>query len=129
LDASKWTTWSSSFSEGCRGNRDWSKLEYNLPRNLKVGNGELAITAKREAYTASSALADNWHYIGAYLGGDHIDWYLDGRKIYTDPNGFDSAGAYLIVNLSVEEVPDHPASPAGVNEAEMDVDSVSVYHQ
>lgn len=69
------------------------------------------------------------HYMGAYLGADHIDWYLDGNKIYTDPNGFNSAGAYPIVSLSVEEGPDHPVPPAGVNEAEMDVDSVSVYHQ
>ena len=224
LDRSKWTTYTSSYSDGCRGNLPWYKAEYNLPRNLSVNNGVLTITAKREAYTSPSGaryewtsglittgsscghdpaagarvhqgdyiqvrtklpgevgmwpafwtwqtsdgswsdevdvfeyhpenrtilemanhtppdvggngydagydLSGRWHYIGAFLGTDHVDWYLDGRKIYTDPNGFNSQGASLIVDLGVVDGTFHPKPPAEVSSARMYVDSVKVYHQ
>ena len=52
LDKSKWTTWSSSYSDNCRGNKKDHKLEYNLPENVQVENGILKIIARRQQHHA-----------------------------------------------------------------------------
>jgi beta-glucanase (GH16 family) len=219
IDPHKWTTWSASYSEGCRGNKPDHKLEYNLPRNLRVANGTLTIRAERERYTSPGGetydwtsglittgdscghdpaggafvqqgdyiqvrtklpgelgmwpafwtwnaggnevdvfeyhpnnrslleltnhtpgggghyydtgydVSAGWHHIGAYLGADKVDWYLDGELMYSDPNGFASDGAYLIVDLAVVDGTYHPAPPAGVDSAVMRVDSVKVFER
>ncbi|GLY92022.1 glycoside hydrolase family 16 protein [Actinoallomurus iriomotensis] len=217
LDGSKWTTWSASYSDACRGNKPDHKLEYNLPGNLSVANGRLTITARRQAHTSpggtsygwtsglvatgdscghdpsggafvkkgdyiqirtrlpgrigmwpafwtwnaggnevdvfeyhpdnpgileltnhtgggaadyhqtGSDVSAGWHYIGAYLGASSVDWYYDGKLLHSDGRGFDSDGAYLIVDLAVADGHYHDAPPSDVDSAQMLVDSVKVF--
>ena len=218
LDKSKWTTWSSSYSDNCRGNKKDHKLEYNLPENLQVENGVLKIIARRQQHHASpgetyswtsglittgdscgheppshgvkvhkgdyiqvraklpheigmwpafwtwnngdneidvfeyhpnnpkilelsnhtpgggskyvdvkEAIVGKWHYFGAYLGHDKVEWYFDGKMIWTDHHGFNSDGAYLIVDMAVVDGHYHPAPPKGVDVSTMYVDSVKVF--
>lgn len=214
LDPTRWTTYSDSYADGCRGNRADHKLEYNLPANVSVRSGVLTITARRQAYTSPTGrrypwtsglittghscghdpsngvtvrpgdfiqqharlpaqpgmwpafwtwadevdvyeyhpdnrrilemtnhapgggsryqdvgldLSAGWHHFGVYLGADRVDWYLDGRRIYSDPRGFAGSGVSLITNLSIADGTYHPVPSASTGR--LQVDSVKVYRR
>jgi beta-glucanase (GH16 family) len=60
LDLSKWTDTSSAEADHGHGNKDNDQLEWNHAANCAVAGGELAMTARREAFIAPSGTTYAW---------------------------------------------------------------------
>jgi hypothetical protein len=60
LDRTKWTDRSSAEADDGHGNRDNDQLEWNQAANCSVSGGELAMTARREVFTAPSGTGYAW---------------------------------------------------------------------
>ena len=60
LDRSKWTDASSAEADDGHGNRDNQQLEWNSAGNCLVSGGELAMTARRQAFTSPSGTGYDW---------------------------------------------------------------------
>jgi beta-glucanase (GH16 family) len=60
LDSGKWSDRSSAESDDGHGNPDNHQLEWNRAANCHVSDGELSLTAKREAVTSPSGTRYEW---------------------------------------------------------------------
>jgi beta-glucanase (GH16 family) len=60
LDASRWADRSTAEPDRGHGNRDNQQLEWNQAANCRVSDGELAMTARRESFTAPSGHHYGW---------------------------------------------------------------------
>jgi beta-glucanase (GH16 family) len=60
LDRSQWTDSSSAEADGGHGNKDNEQLEWNQAANCTVSDGELVMTAKRQAFTSPSGAGYDW---------------------------------------------------------------------
>jgi len=60
LDRSRWADNSSAEPDQGRGNQTNQQLEWNRAANCQVARGELAMTAKREAFTSPSGTKYGW---------------------------------------------------------------------
>jgi beta-glucanase (GH16 family) len=60
VDLAKWTDRSSAESDDGHGNPDNHQLEWNHAANCTVSGGQLALTAKHEAFTAPSGTRYEW---------------------------------------------------------------------
>jgi len=60
LDRSKWTDESSAEADDGHGNKDNDQLEWNQAANCVVSGGELAMTARRQGFTAPSGVRYDW---------------------------------------------------------------------
>ena len=60
LDAARWADESGAEADHGRGNKGNKQLEWNQAANCAVGNGELTMTARREAATSPSGERYEW---------------------------------------------------------------------
>lgn len=109
------------------GNGEIDSFEYHPdnPNLLELTNH---VTSGSDYHTDSGAIAPGkWVTIGTHYGANSVDWYVDGRKVYSDGHGVGGDfSAYLILNLSVSAGQYHPA-PAGSAPVTMQADYVRVY--
>ena len=109
------------------GNGEIDSFEYHPdnPNLLELTNH---VTSGSDYYTDSGAIAPGqWVTIGTHYGADSVDWYVNGKKVYSDGHGVGSNfSAYLILNLSVCAGQYHPA-PSGSTPLTMQADYVKVY--
>ena len=109
------------------GNGEIDSFEYHPdnPNLLELTNH---VTSGSKYYTDSAAVAPGqWVTIGTHYGASSVDWYVNGKKVYSDGHGVGSNfSAYLILNLSVSAGQYHPA-PSGSTPLTMQADYVKVY--
>ncbi|MEV5874290.1 glycoside hydrolase family 16 protein [Streptomyces sp. NPDC052101] len=109
------------------GNGEIDSFEYHPdhPNLLELTNH---ITSGSDYYTDSGAVKPGeWVTIGTHYGANSVDWYVNGKKVYSDGHGVGSTfSAYLILNLSVSAGQYHPA-PTGSTPITMQADYVKVY--
>ncbi|MEV6947000.1 hypothetical protein AB0N07_34575 [Streptomyces sp. NPDC051172] len=109
------------------GNGEIDSFEYHPdnPNLLELTNH---VTSGSKYYTDSAAVAPGqWVTIGTHYGAGSVDWYVNGKKVYSDGHGVGSNfSAYLILNLSVSAGEYHPA-PSGSTPLTMQADYVKVY--
>ncbi|MGW3115695.1 glycoside hydrolase family 16 protein [Streptomyces sp. NPDC001107] len=109
------------------GNGEIDSFEYHPdnPNLLELTNH---VTSGSNYYTDSAAVAPGqWVTIGTHYGASSVDWYVNGKKVYSDGHGVGSDfSAYLILNLSVSAGAYHPA-PSGSTPLTMQADYVRVY--
>ncbi|NUQ96712.1 MAG: family 16 glycosylhydrolase [Streptomyces sp.] len=109
------------------GNGEIDSFEYHPdnPNLLELTNH---VTSGSKYYTDSAAVAPGqWVTIGTHYGANSVDWYVNGKKVYSDGHGVGSNfSAYLILNLSVSAGQYHPA-PSGSTPLTMQADYVKVY--
>ncbi|MEU4928330.1 hypothetical protein AB0G54_17730 [Streptomyces yokosukanensis] len=109
------------------GNGEIDSFEYHPdnPNLLELTNH---VTSGADYYTGTGTVAPGqWVTIGTHYGADSVDWYVNGRKVYSDGHGVGSSfSAYLILNLSVSAGAYHPA-PAGSTPITMQAQYVKVY--
>ncbi|AOR37281.1 beta-glucanase [Streptomyces fodineus] len=109
------------------GNGEIDSFEYHPdhPNVLELTNH---VTSGSADYADSGAVRPGqWVTIGTHYGANSVDWYVDGRKVYSDGHGVGSNfSAYLILNLSVSAGKYHPA-PTGSAPLTMQADCVKVY--
>ncbi|MFF4255097.1 hypothetical protein ACFY1L_28205 [Streptomyces sp. NPDC001663] len=109
------------------GNGEIDSFEYH-PDNPNLLELTSHVTSGSDYYTDSGAIAPGqWVTIGTHYGADSVDWYVNGKKVYSDGHGVGSNfSAYLILNLSVCAGQYHPA-PSGSTPLTMQADYVKVY--
>jgi len=109
------------------GNGEIDSFEYHPdnPNLLELTNH---VTSGSDYYTDSGAVAPGqWVTIGTHYGAGSVDWYVNGKKVYSDGHGVGSDfSAYLILNLSISAGQYHPA-PTGSTPLTMQADYVKVY--
>jgi hypothetical protein len=109
------------------GNGEIDSFEYHPdnPNLLELTNH---VTSGSDYYTDSAAVAPGqWVTIGTHYGAGSVDWYVNGKKVYSDGHGVGSSfSAYLILNLSVCAGQYHPA-PSGTTPLTMQADYLKVY--
>ncbi|WP_078912266.1 glycoside hydrolase family 16 protein [Streptomyces sp. NRRL S-646] len=109
------------------GNGEIDSFEYHPdnPNLLELTNH---VTSGSNYYTDSAAVAPGqWVTIGTHYGASSVDWYVNGKKVYSDGHGVGSNfSAYLILNLSISAGQYHPA-PTGSTPLTMQADYVKVY--
>ncbi|MER6422945.1 hypothetical protein [Streptomyces sp. NPDC001137] len=109
------------------GNGEIDSFEYHPdnPNLLELTNH---VTSGSDYYTDAAAVAPGqWVTIGTHYGASSVDWYVNGKKVYSDGHGVGSDfSAYLILNLSVSAGEYHPA-PSGSTPLTMQADYVKVY--
>ncbi|EST27269.1 glycoside hydrolase family 16 protein [Streptomyces roseochromogenus] len=109
------------------GNGEIDSFEYHPdnPNLLELTNH---VTSGSDYYTDSGAVAPGqWVTIGTHYGAGSVDWYVNGKKVYSDGHGVGSNfSAYLILNLSISAGKYHPA-PTGSTPITMQADYVKVY--
>jgi len=109
------------------GNGEIDSFEYHPdnPNLLELTNH---VTSGSDYYTDSAAVVPGqWVTIGTHYGASSVDWYVNGKKVYSDGHGVGSNfSAYLILNLSVSAGQYHPA-PSGSTPLTMQADYVKVY--
>jgi hypothetical protein len=109
------------------GNGEIDSFEYHPdnPNLLELTNH---VTSGSNYYTDSGAVAPGqWVTIGTHYGASSVDWYVNGKKVYSDGHGVGSNfSAYLILNLSISAGQYHPA-PTGSTPITMQADYVKVY--
>ncbi|GAA4871881.1 family 16 glycosylhydrolase [Kitasatospora terrestris] len=93
------------------GNGEIDSFEYHPdnPNLLELTNH---VKSGSKYYTDASAIAkDQWVTIGTYYGADSVDWYVNGKKVFSDGTGVGTGwSAYLILNLSLSAGQYHPAA-------------------
>ena len=96
--------------DGCR---ELDSFEYH-PDNPDLLELTNHVTSGSDYYTDSGAIAPGqWVTIGTRYGADSVDWYVNGKKVYSDGHGVgNDFSAYLILNLSLSAGEYHPA-PSG----------------
>jgi beta-glucanase (GH16 family) len=90
LSTGKWQDTSSAEADQGHGNLDNHQLEWNQAANCTVSQGQLTMTAKREAYTSRSGTHYDWtsclltttHSFGFQYG------YIEERSILPSAKGF-----------------------------------------
>ncbi|MGY6022720.1 glycoside hydrolase family 16 protein [Streptomyces spinosirectus] len=109
------------------GNGEIDSFEYH-PDNPNLLELTDHVTSGSDYYTDSGAVAPGrWVTIGTHYGATSVDWYVNGKKVYSDGHGVGSGfSAYLILNLSVSAGQYHPA-PTGSTPLTMQADYVKVY--
>ncbi|MCX5418622.1 glycoside hydrolase family 16 protein [Streptomyces sp. NBC_00078] len=109
------------------GNGEIDSFEYH-PDNPDLLELTNHVTSGSDYYTDSGAIAPGqWVTIGTRYGADSVDWYVNGKKVYSDGHGVGSGfSAYPILNLSVSAGQYHPA-PTGSTPITMQADYVKVY--
>jgi beta-glucanase (GH16 family) len=109
------------------GNGEIDSFEYH-PDNPNLLELTSHVTSGSRYYTDSGAVAPGqWVTIGTHYGANSVDWYVNGKKVYSDGHCVGSAfSVYLILNLSVCAGQYHPA-PTGSTPITMQADYVKVY--
>ncbi|KPI11693.1 glycoside hydrolase family 16 [Actinobacteria bacterium OV450] len=92
------------------GSNEIDVFEYHpdTPDLLELSNG---IRSAGTGYRDTGAIMPGgWITIGVQFGTESNRWFLNGKSVYSDLRGVDSAwSAYLILNLSVSAGKWHPA--------------------
>ncbi|MFD5514259.1 beta-glucanase [Streptomyces sp. NPDC127051] len=111
------------------GSNEIDVFEYHPdnPDLLELSNGiRSAGLDYRDTNTISPG---RWITIGVQFGVDTNDWYLNGKKVYSDLRGVDSTwSAYLILNLSISAGEWHPA-PDGAKPISFTTDYLRVWRR
>ncbi|GHE09021.1 glycoside hydrolase family 16 protein [Streptomyces alanosinicus] len=109
------------------GNSEIDSFEYHTdnPNLLELTNH---VTSGSDYHTDPGAVTpDQWVTIGTHYGADSVDWYVNGKKVYSDGHGVGgNFSAYLILNLSISAGQYHPA-PTDSTPITMQADYVKVY--
>ncbi|GAA2748342.1 glycoside hydrolase family 16 protein [Kitasatospora cinereorecta] len=109
------------------GGSEIDSFEYHPdnPNLLELTNH---VKSGSKYYTDASAVAkDQWVTIGTYYGANSVDWYVNGKKVFSDGTGVGANwSAYLILNLSLSAGQYHPAA-AGSAPITFAADYVRVY--
>ncbi|GIJ49486.1 hypothetical protein Val02_63720 [Virgisporangium aliadipatigenens] len=90
LDTGRWTDVTSAAEDLGQGNRGNKQLEWNQLANCQVKNGELIMTARKQAYTSKSGTKYDWTscLISSTPGYDFQYGYIEERAVLPTAPGF-----------------------------------------